>query len=219
VIDAHASCWAPWGAREAHGRDDQTSHAMLDNEIKEQRVLGTVLPAIFLGVAAFLLQRGGVAPGGHPARTDRRAQGPGLRQQHIAAHYLKLVLVIVLAGWCWACGWATGWALLFLGLYAEFFRFPRSSTASRPGCWWSAGADAGHRGGWARWAPSWRHGAPGAGRGHAPAGARALPPHAAGAPGPARAAARAAHDPAQHGAPALAHAAVGGRAWRRRWRS
>jgi ABC-type lipoprotein release transport system permease subunit len=28
---------------------------MLDNEIKEQRVLGTVLPAIFLGVAAFLL--------------------------------------------------------------------------------------------------------------------------------------------------------------------
>ena len=31
------------------------SHAMLDNEIREQRVLGTVLPAIFLGVAAFLL--------------------------------------------------------------------------------------------------------------------------------------------------------------------
>jgi hypothetical protein len=28
---------------------------MLDNEIREQRVLGTVLPAIFLAVAGFLL--------------------------------------------------------------------------------------------------------------------------------------------------------------------
>ncbi len=43
------------GSRTVIGRADQTSHAMLDNEIKEQRVLGTVLPAIFLGVAAFLL--------------------------------------------------------------------------------------------------------------------------------------------------------------------
>jgi putative ABC transport system permease protein len=43
------------GGRDVHGRSEQGSHAMLDNEIKEQRVLGTVLPAIFLAVAAFLL--------------------------------------------------------------------------------------------------------------------------------------------------------------------
>ena len=42
-------CSRRYGGRDAHGRDEQTSHAMLDNEIKEQRVLGTVLPAIFLG--------------------------------------------------------------------------------------------------------------------------------------------------------------------------
>jgi len=46
---------APYGGREAFGRADQPSHAMLDNEIREQRVMGTVLPSIFLGVAAFLL--------------------------------------------------------------------------------------------------------------------------------------------------------------------
>ena len=54
-IDGLARLLAPYGGRDVHGRDEQTSHAMLDNEIKEQRVLGTVLPAIFLGVAAFLL--------------------------------------------------------------------------------------------------------------------------------------------------------------------
>jgi putative ABC transport system permease protein len=55
VIDALQRPLAAYGAREAYGRADQTSHAMLDNEIKEQRVLGTVLPAIFFAVAAFLL--------------------------------------------------------------------------------------------------------------------------------------------------------------------
>src|SRR4051812_29426055 len=35
---------APLGGAPATGRDEQGSHAMLDNEIREQRVLGTVLP-------------------------------------------------------------------------------------------------------------------------------------------------------------------------------
>ena len=39
----------------SHGRKDQASHAMLDAEIKEQQVLGTLLPSIFMAVAAFLL--------------------------------------------------------------------------------------------------------------------------------------------------------------------
>ena len=55
MIDALQRHLARYGGREAHGRDDQISHAMLDNEIKEQHVMGTVLPSIFLGVAAFLL--------------------------------------------------------------------------------------------------------------------------------------------------------------------
>jgi hypothetical protein len=110
VIDACWSLLAPYGGRDVIGRADQVSHAMLDNEIKEQRVLGTVLPAIFLAVAAFLLQRGGVAPGGHAARADRRAEGAGLSQRGIAAHYLELVLLIVAVGLVLGWRWATGWA-------------------------------------------------------------------------------------------------------------
>ena len=113
-----------YGGREAHGREDQPSHAMLDNEIKEQRVLGTVLPSIFLGVAAFLLN----VVVSRLVATQREQiaalKALGYPNRTIAAHYLKLVLVIVVAGL--ALGVALGdWlGTLMTGLYAEFFHFP-----------------------------------------------------------------------------------------------
>jgi putative ABC transport system permease protein len=115
---------ARYGAREVIGRADQPSHAMLENEIKEQRVLGTVLPSIFLAVAAFLLnvviarlvatQREQIA--------SLKALGYGNRR--IFAHYLEMVALIVAAGL--AIGIALGRWLggLFIGLYADFFHFP-----------------------------------------------------------------------------------------------
>lgn len=124
VSDAVAALLAPYGAAEAHGRADQTSHAMLDNEIKEQRVLGTVLPAIFFGVAAFLLN----VVISRLVATQREQiaalKALGYGNAAIAAHYLKLVLAIVLAGF--ALGLAAGDALgaAFTRLYTEFFRFP-----------------------------------------------------------------------------------------------
>ena len=55
MLDALSAQLTRCGGREAHGRKDQASHAILDGEVKQQRVLGTLLPSIFLGVAAFLL--------------------------------------------------------------------------------------------------------------------------------------------------------------------
>jgi hypothetical protein len=74
AIDGVSRLLSPYGGREAHGRAEQTSHTMLDNEIKQQRVLGTVLPAIFLGVAAFP-QRRRLKARVDAARADRRAEG------------------------------------------------------------------------------------------------------------------------------------------------
>ena len=56
VIDALNQLLTPYGGAKAYGREDQLSHRMLHSEIREQQVLGTVLPGIFLLVAAFLLQ-------------------------------------------------------------------------------------------------------------------------------------------------------------------
>ncbi len=124
VIAALQRDLARYGGREAYGRADQASHAMLDNEIKEQRVLGTVLPSIFLGVAAFLLN----VVVSRLVATQREQiaalKALGYPNRTIAAHYLKMVLAIVALGF--GIGIALGDALgtMFTRLYAEFFRFP-----------------------------------------------------------------------------------------------
>ena len=125
VIAGLADLLAPYGGREAHGRVDQPSHLMLDNEINEQRVLGTVLPSIFLGVAAFLLN----VVVSRLVATQREQvaalKALGYPNRIIATHYLKLVLLITLIGM--ALGIALGdWlgAQLTL-LYAELFQFQR----------------------------------------------------------------------------------------------
>lgn len=124
VIDGLARVLERYGAREAVGRDDQPSHAMLEAEIKEQRVLGTVLPAIFVGVAAFLLN----VVVSRMVSTQREQiaalKALGYSNRRIAGHYLAFMLVIVLAGV--ALGVAAGDWLggAFTRLYAEFFHFP-----------------------------------------------------------------------------------------------
>jgi putative ABC transport system permease protein len=115
---------SPYGGREAHGRDEQTSHAMLDNEIKEQKVLGTLLPAIFLGVAAFLLN----VVVSRLVATQREQiaalKALGYPNRTIGLHYLKLVLLIVALGYGVGVFAGDRLGTMFTGLYAEFFHFP-----------------------------------------------------------------------------------------------
>lgn len=124
VIDALTRTLAAYGGRDAIGRTDQTSHTMLDNEINQQYVMGSVLPSIFLAVAAFLLnvvisrlvstQREQIAALkalGYPNRT-------------IALHYLKLVLAIVSVGMVLGVWLGDVLGEMLTALYAEFFRFP-----------------------------------------------------------------------------------------------
>ena len=113
-----------YGGHEANGRTEQTSHAMLDNEIKEQRILGTVLPAIFLAVAAFLLN----VVVSRLVATQREQiaalKALGYPNRAIGLHYLKLVLVIVTVGFGLGIGVGDRLGTMFTGLYAEMFHFP-----------------------------------------------------------------------------------------------
>ena len=124
VIAALQPLLAPYGGREAHGREHQPSHAMLDNEIAEQRVIGTVLPAIFLGVAAFLLN----VVVSRLVATQREQiaalKALGYADRAIGVHYLKLVLAIVALGFALGVGLGKLLGTWLTGLYAEFFRFP-----------------------------------------------------------------------------------------------
>ena len=113
-----------YGGREVHGREDQSSHATLDDEIKGQRVLGTVLPTIFLSVAAFLLN----VVVSRLVATQREQiaamKALGYPNLTIGLHYLKLVLVIVALGLVLGVALGHWLGTLFTGLYAQSFHFP-----------------------------------------------------------------------------------------------
>jgi putative ABC transport system permease protein len=125
AIDGLTRRLAPYGGHAAYGRIDQASHAMLANEIKSQQVLGTVLPAIFLGVAAFLLN----VVVSRLVATQREQiaalKALGYPNLAIGVHYLKLVLLIVGVGLALGVGVGDRLGTMFTGLYAELFHFPR----------------------------------------------------------------------------------------------
>jgi putative ABC transport system permease protein len=124
VLDAVTRRLASLGGAPAQGRDEQGSHAMLDNEIREQRVLGTVLPAIFLAVAGFLLHVVTARLVATQREQVAALKALGYRDAAIALHYLKLVAPMVLGGYLLGLALGRELGRMLTGLYAEMFRFP-----------------------------------------------------------------------------------------------
>ncbi|RFO96043.1 ABC transporter permease [Rhodoferax lacus] len=123
-MDAIDRQLAPVGGQPAISRRDQISNAMLDNEIVQQRVLGTLLPAIFLLVASFLIHVFTARLIATQREQLALLKALGFSNAAIALHYFKLVSPMVLTGY--GLGLALGAVLgqLMLGLYAEVFHFP-----------------------------------------------------------------------------------------------
>jgi putative ABC transport system permease protein len=121
-----------YGGTGAYGRADHPSHALITEEFRQLQGMATLLPLIFLAVAAFLLnvvvtrlislQREQVAV----------LKAFGYTNRAVGVHYLKLVLVIALAGA--AGGTLLGvWAGRGMGeLYLQFYRFPYLEYTLRP---------------------------------------------------------------------------------------
>jgi putative ABC transport system permease protein len=133
AVEALDRILEPYGGFGAVGREDQVSHKILSQEINQQQVWGTVLPAIFLLVAAFILnvvlhrqvnaQRGEIAA----------LKALGYEGRQIAWHYLKFASAIVVLGV--AIGVGVGWRLgmAMTGLYTDFFQFPEFNYLLSPG--------------------------------------------------------------------------------------
>jgi putative ABC transport system permease protein len=115
---------SPYGGRGAIPRRLQASHWTIENELRQLRMAGFVVPAIFFGVAAFLLnvtltrtlaiQRPQVAV----------LKALGYTNAALGWHYLKFALLIVALGA--AAGIPAGAVLGagMLDLYNDVFRFP-----------------------------------------------------------------------------------------------
>jgi putative ABC transport system permease protein len=113
-----------YGGLGAHGRDKQVSARFVEDELQQLESQGTVVPLIFLGVAAFLLNvvMSRLVGGQREQIAALKALGYG--NWAIGLHYIKLVLVVSLAGT--ALGGLLGQLLgdALIGVYHQFFRFP-----------------------------------------------------------------------------------------------
>ncbi len=121
-----------YGGLGAYGRDEQLSHRFISDEIAQNRISSTYLPAIFLGVAAFLLN---IVLSRLVAlqRTEiGLLKAFGYSNFDVGMHYLKLAAITVLSGV--VIGAAGG---LYLGaqlttVYQNYYRFPALPFAVTP---------------------------------------------------------------------------------------
>ncbi|MDX2060694.1 MAG: FtsX-like permease family protein [Gemmatimonadales bacterium] len=115
-----------WGGVGAYGRNDQLSHRFVTDEIAETEVTSVLIPAIFLGVTAFMLY----LVTSRLIATEREQiallKAFGFPAFRVVAHYAAFTLVTVALGT--VLGTVTGlwFADLLSGVYARFYQFPNA---------------------------------------------------------------------------------------------
>lgn len=114
----------PYGGRGAYGRRDQPSHQILEGELDQNRTMGTAIPAVFLLVAAFLLN---LVLGRMIAlqRTEIAVlKAFGYYHADVGRHYLGYALSAVVVGVAVGAVAGVGLGRNMVALYADFFDFP-----------------------------------------------------------------------------------------------
>ncbi len=124
VVDRLDAILKPYGSQGVQQRRDQASHFYITEEFRQLRSMATVLPVIFLAVAAFLLNIVVTRLIGTQREQIAVLKAFGYSNAAVGWHYAKLVLVVALVGA--AGGTALGLWLGrgMAGLYMEFYRFP-----------------------------------------------------------------------------------------------
>ena len=122
----------PYGGRGAYARADQSSHRIVTQEMNEQRVLGTVMPSLFVWVAAFLLN----VVLGRQIATQREQiaalKALGFGNDSIVTHYLQFVGIVVGIGLALGVLVALAFGRYMTGLYGAFFHFPAAGFRIEP---------------------------------------------------------------------------------------
>jgi putative ABC transport system permease protein len=123
----------PYGSDGAISREHQISNQIVKSELSQLGGLAGMVPVVFLGVAAFLINMvlGRLIALQRPEIATLKAVGYTNRE--VARHFLGLVALVMLPGG--VLGLAGGWILgrLVLDLYASLFRFPDLAFRMSPG--------------------------------------------------------------------------------------
>ncbi len=124
IIDALDRLLEPWGGTGAYDREEQISHRFLSDEIAGNRVSGTIVPTIFLAVAAFLIHI--VLTRLVQTQRDQIAilKAFGYTNADVGLHYTELALVIVFIGTIVGVPLGLWLAKQFAVIYADYFNLP-----------------------------------------------------------------------------------------------
>ena len=134
VIDRVDAILAGYGGTGAYGRKDQFSNRFLGEELKQLRTTATIFPAIFLGVAAFLLNV--VVSRLIALQREQIAilKAFGYSYAAIAVHYIAMVLLMTLLGVAAGVALGTWFGQGLAHIYTETtFRFPYLDYRLPPG--------------------------------------------------------------------------------------
>jgi putative ABC transport system permease protein len=115
---------APYGGFGAFGRKDQVSHRTLSDELAQNRVSATMMPAIFLSVAAFLLHIVLQRLLGTQREEIAVLKAFGYTNAQVGWLYLRFALAAVFLGAALGIGIGLWLGRAYTELYGEFFRFP-----------------------------------------------------------------------------------------------
>ncbi|MFD0914829.1 ABC transporter permease [Pseudahrensia aquimaris] len=124
VVERLNRILAPYGGTGAYTREEQTSHAFLDSEFTQLSAMAKIIPPIFLGVAAYLVNM----ILSRLVALEREQVGLlkaiGYSNFAIGWHYSKLIIVIALVGIVIGSGFGLWVGRGLTRLYATFFSFP-----------------------------------------------------------------------------------------------
>ena len=114
----------PYGGLGAYDRTDQISHQFVDNEIEQNRSMGMFAPTIFLGVAAFLLNVVMSRTVNSQREQIAALKAFGYVNLEVGLHYLKSVLLIVVAALAVGLPLGMWFGRAVTEMYAKLFHFP-----------------------------------------------------------------------------------------------
>lgn len=125
VIDQVDALLTRYGTHGAVGRDQQISAKMVSNELSQLKVMGTVLPSIFLAVSIFILN----VVVSRQVSTQRSQiatlKALGYPDHQVAMHYMGLTMLITVLGLLAGLLLSRWIGQPMLGLYNDIFRFKR----------------------------------------------------------------------------------------------
>ncbi len=124
IIDELDRLLKPFGSVGAYDRGQQISHQYLSDELLQLKTTAIMMPAIFLSVAAFLLNIVVSRIISQQREQIAALKAFGYSNLEVGLHYLNLVLVISLSGSVIGTLFGFWMANNLTVMYQEFYKFP-----------------------------------------------------------------------------------------------